>query len=349
MHRLSYVNFASVVGLLCVSTTVFAQRVTAGSAIGDDSSSSSSSRPAAESQAQRYQDVYNAAAARNAANAEAIRNAADSIAEILKSKSDDTDTSSDDSAVTPSADTDDDAPSDRVSVRQDEAPPPPSEVEYPVQQVQQPVAPPQPSVAQLIQSESLQESAEVVPALALASQNIAETEDVADAANGQVMKDDPLLGRYVANQSSIFLQASSESSPDENPSVLSGVVSEVRQAVSSAGASLRDGFSGLFPSSNTSALETEGQDLYSTANNIYAMRDLSTVPLPTATDTPDEAADKTFGQAIVGFGAFAKAGLNPISQAKALYGYLSKMTDQAGAQLDAAAQRMGLATDDQQQ
>jgi hypothetical protein len=65
---------------------------------------------------------------------------------------------------------------------------------------------------------------------------------------------------------------------------------------------------------------------------------LTTAPLPAQGDSADTAANKVYGQSVVGFGDLIKGMANgPVGFAKGLYGYGTNMVNQMGANLGLAS------------
>jgi hypothetical protein len=134
-----------------------------------------------------------------------------------------------------------------------------------------------------------------------------------------------------ASPMSSAFQQSSDDSSDATPSVADSVMISIRAVPGE----IKDGLDNIM--SDVSSVKTSLTNLWNDPSvqfmNQIRSGDYTTAPLPNATDTSDQALNKTFGQAVVGFGDF-KDGPHGIET------YNDKMLNQMDATLGLAQAQM---------
>jgi hypothetical protein len=159
--------------------------------------------------------------------------------------------------------------------------------------------------------------------------------DSTPAVVGLLVQSQPqVLGNVVPRDPQINSAFQASADPTEFGASQSQSLGEMLQ---SGAQGFTDGLNGLVSSGKSLISSLTADPVVKWASSDQGS--LTTVPLPTAGDDPDTAANKVFGQSIVGFGDLLK-GLsgNVTAFPKALYNYGTKMVNQIGAD-------MGLASD----
>jgi hypothetical protein len=134
---------------------------------------------------------------------------------------------------------------------------------------------------------------------------------------------------------------SSDDPTSTQPTTLSGVMDSIKDSVTSAignvTTSIQDGYDSVM--GDLSSLKQTASSLWNDPSvqflNQMRKGDYTTAPAVTTRDTPDQAVDKTFGQAVLGFGDF-KDGI-----VKGLNNYDTKMVNQMGGYLGMANVQIG--------
>jgi hypothetical protein len=115
----------------------------------------------------------------------------------------------------------------------------------------------------------------------------------------------------------------------------SGQTGSLAQMFQSTGQAMKDGLDNIVTTGKTLATSLANDPIVQWAASDHGS--LTTMPLPARGDSPDTAANKVFGQSVVGFGDLLKGMANgPFGFAKGLYLYGTKMVNQIGADLGLA-------------